>query len=218
MKDMAHDRQLLKLEEIPLFMAYLSQTQVEWRAGKGEYQLMQVKRGNDWLAVCRNKQDVVTTPPALRDIISVFDQWAGWLSSNERKSASTAPPQAKQSQPVDSDLRDDFAIAALSMLSHRLGSKIQDRTWTAEAVAAASYELADAMMVVRDWRHPPRKSAEWPAEWKAKGYNQCMDTAQAALRFLANNNLPIGGEERYNLAHLHQIADELETTKRELLP
>ena len=41
------------------------------------------------------------------------------------------------------------------------------------------------------------------------GYNNSVRQAQEALRYLANNPRPNGGEERYNAAHLLQIADEL---------
>ena len=43
----------------------------------------------------------------------------------------------------------------------------------------------------------------------SKGFNNSVKTAQDALRYLANNPRPNGGEERYNAAHLFQIADEL---------
>lgn len=217
---MAHDKHLLKLADIPLFKSFLFQIAVECRAGKGEFQVMQIKHGNDWLAVCRNKEDVLTTPPGLRDIISRFDEWSQFSTPGVIASVIARPEQKKPrpaDEPADSDLRDDFAIAALSNLSHRLGSRIQDRTWTAEALAVASYELADAMLVARDARRQPRKADEWPAEWKASGFNHCVVAARDALRFLAKNDRPEGGEDKYNFEHLHQIADELEITKRELL-
>lgn len=44
----------------------------------------------------------------------------------------------------------------------------------------------------------------WP-----KGFNNSITQAQKALRYLANNPRPNGGEESYNAAHLLQIADEL---------
>jgi hypothetical protein len=42
-----------------------------------------------------------------------------------------------------------------------------------------------------------------------KGSNNSVKTAQEALRYLANNPRPNGGEELYNAEHLLQIADEL---------
>jgi hypothetical protein len=46
------------------------------------------------------------------------------------------------------------------------------------------------------------KSNVWP--------NGCDHTAPAALRYLAENRRPIGGEDMFNAARLLQIADELE--------
>lgn len=40
--------------------------------------------------------------------------------------------------------------------------------------------------------------------------NGCDRTAPAALRYLADNTRPAGGEQHYNTEHLLQIADELE--------
>lgn len=154
---MANDRELLKLADIPLFKSFLFQIAVECRAGKGEFQVMQIKHGNDWLAVCRNKEDVLTTPPGLRDIISRFDQWSQFSTPGTIKSVIARPEPEKPhpaDEPADSDLRDDFAIAALSMLSHRLGSDIQGRRWNAKHIADSAYELADAMLMARKRIYP----------------------------------------------------------------
>lgn len=57
----------------------------------------------------------------------------------------------------------------------------------------------------------------WPAAWRTEGWNGCMCTAAEALRFLASNARPIGGEQTFNAEHLLQIAEELQKTQRELL-
>jgi hypothetical protein len=44
------------------------------------------------------------------------------------------------------------------------------------------------------------------------GFNGCINTAIKALRYLADNERPIGGQENYNSEHLLQTADELERT------
>lgn len=62
-----------------------------------------------------------------------------------------------------------------------------------------------------------RKSDTWSKEWKECGFNYSVDQAIRALRYLANNERPIGGQESYNSEHLFQIADELMYTKTELL-
>lgn len=56
-------------------------------------------------------------------------------------------------------------------------------------------------------KHPPLPvSAAEPVKWP----NGCDKTVPAALRFLAENSRPSGGESLYNSAHLYQLADEIE--------
>jgi hypothetical protein len=40
--------------------------------------------------------------------------------------------------------------------------------------------------------------------------NGCLESSIKALRFLANNDRPPGGEDNYNSMHLEQLADDLE--------
>ena len=42
------------------------------------------------------------------------------------------------------------------------------------------------------------------------GANGCLRMARDACRYLAENERPAGGEQKFNSAHLHQIADELD--------
>ena len=49
-----------------------------------------------------------------------------------------------------------------------------------------------------------------PVKW----WNGCDKTVPAALRYLANNKRPNGGEERFNCTHLYQLADEIERMAR----
>ena len=49
-----------------------------------------------------------------------------------------------------------------------------------------------------------------PVKW----WNGCDKTVPDALRYLAENERPIGGEERFNCAHLYQLADEIERMAR----
>lgn len=53
---------------------------------------------------------------------------------------------------------------------------------------------------------------EWPEAWREKGWNLCLETAPKALRYLADHDRPIGGEQYYNFEHLLQIAGEVEQT------
>lgn len=57
----------------------------------------------------------------------------------------------------------------------------------------------------------------WPAGWRVGGFNYCIDSAVGALRFLAKNDRPIGGEQNFNSMHLLQLADELAKTQKDLL-
>ena len=43
---------------------------------------------------------------------------------------------------------------------------------------------------------------QWP--------NYCLETAIEALRYLAENERPDGGNSSFNSEHLYQIADEIE--------
>lgn len=57
----------------------------------------------------------------------------------------------------------------------------------------------------------------WPREWYENGYNFSVRSAIEALRFLADNDRPAGGQERFNALHLKQIADELALTQERIL-
>lgn len=140
---MKHHKNLLKLNDLAAFRAYLTgPCGLECRDGKGDFEVLQVKIDKAcWAPINRNAQNQLTTHPELRPLIMGF-----------YKTGKAAPRQAEQAKPAPverdaflDDLRDDFAIAALGMLAHRFGQG----TMTAEAVAAASYKLADAMLEAR---------------------------------------------------------------------
>jgi hypothetical protein len=44
--------------------------------------------------------------------------------------------------------------------------------------------------------------------------NGCDESVPAALRFLADNPRPVGGEQSYNAEHLYQLAGEIESTAK----
>lgn len=64
----------------------------------------------------------------------------------------------------------------------------------------------------------PRGIDSWPPDWRREGFNHCMREAARALRYLAENPRPIGGESFPNAACCHQIAGELEKTIAALAP
>lgn len=45
-----------------------------------------------------------------------------------------------------------------------------------------------------------------------EGFNGCVGESIRALRYLAEHTRPVGGEDRFNSLHLHQLADELKRT------
>lgn len=48
-----------------------------------------------------------------------------------------------------------------------------------------------------------------------KWVNDCDKSVPAALRYLAKNDRPIGGEQHYNAMHLEQLANEIEQVARQ---
>lgn len=54
------------------------------------------------------------------------------------------------------------------------------------------------------------KARSAPIKW----YNGCDRVIPVALRYLADNERPSYGEESFNSMHLHQLADDLERTKK----
>lgn len=72
-------------------------------------------------------------------------------------------------------------------------------------------------LVVRDTPSPTIGSPPWPDSWLRAGFNGCLPAAAEALRYLSSNERPSGGEQRFNAAHLLQLADELDTTRDKLI-
>lgn len=223
---MAYDRNLLKIAEVPAFRAFLEANGIACRDGKGEFQLLQAHTTPQcWAVINRNAQGELTTHPELKQYIKTFRAMGRRLD---------APALAKPApEPRDTfleDLRDDLAMAALTgMLANPNLLQLHPQTGrvigpkTAENALREAYRFADTGMVIRGERteptpeRAPRKSDDWSADWKANGFNGCMRQAAKALRYLANNERPIGGQESFNLEHLLQIAEELELTQKELL-
>ena len=57
---------------------------------------------------------------------------------------------------------------------------------------------------------PASAAVAVPVKW----WNGCDKTVPAALRYLADNERPSGGEARFNCAHLYQLAGEIERMAR----
>ncbi len=134
------DKGLLKAASLDQFKQYLTNIGMDHRAGKGEYQVMQVKCGASWLAVCRDARGHITTPIELRLAVNNFNSGAMPLPKAPLK-----PPIRTREQFLD-DLRDDFAMAALQ---GDLAAMPPDAPFRPEVLATRAYHVADAMLAAR---------------------------------------------------------------------
>ena len=105
---MSISQRKLNTNEIQAFRKFLEDRGFVCRNGKGERQLFQVKNlvGKDWKAFCFNAKGVVTSPAEFDAMIQVFH-------------APVDPAPAVEvidRASHDSDLMDDFAIAALQSI------------------------------------------------------------------------------------------------------
>lgn len=141
---MTHSKSKLNTNEIPDFRKFLEARGFKCRDGKGDWQSLQVQNITDrgWKAFCHNAKGVVTSPVEFDALIQVFR-------------APVDPDQVTGSLEItashDSDLLDDFAIAALGLIGsfHEPGAK------SASVLAECAYGIAKAMMAERD-KHQPK--------------------------------------------------------------
>ena len=110
---MKNDRNQLLTKQIPKFQIWLDENGIVWRKPKGEYQVLQIKLNTAWAAICTNAQGVISTPPALREMIARFKKGLPFTGKAER--VESLIPNEPVSEDL-TDLRDDFAIAALQVL------------------------------------------------------------------------------------------------------
>lgn len=143
-----HDRMLLNKHDIERFKAWLNDNRQTWREGKGDYQLLQVKIGKGWGAICTDAKSVITTPPALRAMIQHFQAGKPYPVKAAAKPA--------EDQQYLNDLRDDFAMAALPSFLELCPTEVWNQgQWPAgkidhaELVAKSAYCVADAMLAER---------------------------------------------------------------------
>jgi hypothetical protein len=142
-----HDRNLLKKSDIQSFMKWLDGN--EWRVGKGEYQLMQVKLHKGWGAICIDAQGVITTPTEIAPLIKMFK--AGKPRNAIPMAPAAAPATISEKQYLD-DLRDDFAIAALQGILAAGGVTslgMHESSNTPGGISGCAYQIADAMLAER---------------------------------------------------------------------
>lgn len=145
----AHDRNLLKRADVERFQGWLNDNQLAWRPGKGDFQLMQVKLAKGWGAICVDGKGVVTTPPALREMIQRFSKGLPYTGKTPREKAEEH--QAAHAQFLD-DLRDDIAMHALQGMLAYPGCELRGshhNNNTPAGVAEMAYQYADAMLAER---------------------------------------------------------------------
>ena len=152
---MSHSKSKLTTKDINSFREFLEARGFKCRDGKGDWQSLQVQNITDrgWKAFCHNAKGVVTSPVEFDALIQVF-----------KAPVDPAPSVEVIDRPAshDSDLLDDFAIAALQgILANKeemelvqkasfIGSLDPD-----EALASRSYSVGLAMMAERA-KHQPK--------------------------------------------------------------
>ena len=140
-----HDRNLLKRADVERFTTWLTQAGESARPGKGEYQLLQVKVGDHWRAICINAGGEVSTPKEIAPLIKLFKA-SGKPAQIEAKKAA---PKSESAEFLN-DLRDDFAMAAMqAYLNGHVSYYGHENHWTPSGIASEAYDVADAMMAER---------------------------------------------------------------------
>lgn len=147
---MTHSKSKLMTYEIQAFRKFLEARGFKCRDGKGEWQALQVQNISDkgWKAFCHNAKGVVTSPVEFDALIQVF-----------RAPVDPAPAVEVIDPPPshDSDLLDDFAIAALQGMLAWPGDERSGSYGgaTHETCAEQAYKYAKAMMAERA-KHQPK--------------------------------------------------------------
>lgn len=141
---MTHSKSKLNTNEIPSFRKFLEARGFKCRDGKGDWQLLQVQNITDrgWKAFCHNAKGVVTSPVEFDALIQVF-----------HAPVDPVPAVEVIDHPAshDSDLLDDFAIAAMqAMASGSFKDPLGDKQ-----LALRSYGIALAMLAERA-KHQPK--------------------------------------------------------------
>lgn len=146
---MSHSKSKLNTNEIPAFRKFLEARGFKCRDGKGDWQSLQVQNISDkgWKAFCHNAKGVVTSPVEFDALIQVFR-------------APVDPAQISGSLEItanhDSDLLDDFAIAALpAILEYRIREREEGETNMGADIARLAYKQAKYMMAERA-KHQPK--------------------------------------------------------------
>lgn len=141
---MTHSKSKLNTNEIPAFRKFLEARGFKCRDGKGDWQSLQVQNITDrgWKAFCHNAKGVATSPVEFDALIQVF---------RAPVDPSPAVEVIARAASHDSDLLDDFAIAALQgMLAGDMCMRGAE-----DQLSEKSYRIAKAMMAERA-KHQPK--------------------------------------------------------------
>ena len=141
---MTHRKRKLAIEEIEGFRKFLERRGFKCRNGKGRDQLMQVQnQGAPGQNVfCKTAKGAVSYPSIFDDLVELF-----------HAPVDPAPAVEVIDLPDshDSDLLDDFAIAALTVVA----GFDEPGAMSVEEIAECSYRIAKAMMAERA-KHQPK--------------------------------------------------------------
>lgn len=146
---MTHSKRKLAIEEIESFRKFLERRGFKCRNGKGRDQLMQVQnQGAPGQNVfCKTAKGAVIYPAIFDDLVELF-----------HAPVDPAPAVEVIDHPAshDSDLLDDFAIAALpAILEYRIREREEGETNMGADIARLAYKQAKYMMAERA-KHQPK--------------------------------------------------------------
>lgn len=146
---MTHSKRKLAIEEIESFRKFLERRGFKCRNGKGRDQLMQVQnQGSPGQNVfCKTAKGAVIYPAIFDDLVELF-----------HAPVDPAPAVEVIDHPAshDSDLLDDFAIAAMPAIMERMMiERKDDDSNLSPLIAKLAYKVARAMMAERA-KHQPK--------------------------------------------------------------
>lgn len=110
-----------------------------------------------------------------------------------------------QPEPVNRQLLDEWVDAYKSFIG-AFDTPISRRRNMDEFSVDARARLRKFDKIIRTIADAEAAQPVVPVKWP----NGCDKEVPAALRYLADHDRPYGGEQRFNFAHLYQLADEIE--------
>lgn len=145
---MQYAKTSLSKAQAPQFREYLEATGFSCRDPKGQYELFQVKVGDQWPAVCFNSAGQVSAPEAVAQYVPLFN---AYRKANPKKE--TLEKAGKTASETIS-LRDELAILAAEKLmptAEEISNfpESDDVTKSMQAYANSCYAFADCMLRAR---------------------------------------------------------------------